>query len=292
MQITESLIERIARRVFNAMFPSALRSSGAVISGSGSSVSYAAEAGHASNADNATNASNVPWSGVSGKPDTATRWPSWSEVTSKPTTFPPSSHTHPWGDVTGKPDTATRWPTWSEVTSKPTSKTAWGQTFWDSNGSPATISGDMTSVGNISFSASGKNIGGVLYFDTINNRIGIGVSSPSQAMHVSGNILATGGVTALSDIRKKNIITYKWSPAISAIAAAPIARYTMKDDKDKKERIGSIAQYWRDVMPEAVFEGEDGILSMDYGTISLVSVIALAREVKRLKEEVERLRKN
>ena len=27
-------------------------------------------------------------------PSTATRWPTWSEVTSKPSTFPPSSHNH------------------------------------------------------------------------------------------------------------------------------------------------------------------------------------------------------
>lgn len=28
---------------------------------------------------------------------------SWGSVTGKPSTFPPSSHTHPWGEVTGKP---------------------------------------------------------------------------------------------------------------------------------------------------------------------------------------------
>ena len=86
--------------------------------------------------------------------------------------------------------------------------------------------------------------------------------------------------------------TYQWQPALSEIADAPIAIYTIKDDADKHRRVGSIAQYWQKVMPETVREGADGILSMDYGTISLVSVIALAREVKRLKEEVERLKKN
>lgn len=55
-----------------------------------------------------------------GLPTEATRWPAWNEVTGKPTTFAPSTHTHPWGDLTGVPDTASRWPAWSEVTSKPT----------------------------------------------------------------------------------------------------------------------------------------------------------------------------
>ena len=43
---------------------------------------------------------SLAWSSITGKPETATRWPSWSEVTSKP-------------------ETATRWPSWSEVTNKP-----------------------------------------------------------------------------------------------------------------------------------------------------------------------------
>lgn len=43
----------------------------------------------------------------------------WSSITNKPSTFPPSSHTHSWSDITGAPATATRWPTWNEVTGKP-----------------------------------------------------------------------------------------------------------------------------------------------------------------------------
>lgn len=41
-------------------------------------------------------AGSVAWGNVTGKPATATRWPSWSEVTGKPSTFAPSSHTHTW----------------------------------------------------------------------------------------------------------------------------------------------------------------------------------------------------
>lgn len=35
-----------------------------------------------------------PWSNITGAPAQATRWPTWSEVTSKPSTFPPASHSH------------------------------------------------------------------------------------------------------------------------------------------------------------------------------------------------------
>ena len=42
------------------------------------------EVGRFWSAGYADSAGTVPWSGVSSKPDTATRWPSWSEVTGKP----------------------------------------------------------------------------------------------------------------------------------------------------------------------------------------------------------------
>ena len=37
---------------------------------------------------------NLDWSYITNKPATATRWPSWGEVTGKPSSFTPSTHTH------------------------------------------------------------------------------------------------------------------------------------------------------------------------------------------------------
>jgi len=102
---------------------------------------------------------NVEWSQITGAPVFTSRWPTWSEVTDKPSAFPPSSHVHtfagltdtpgiylgqggrlvrvngtetgleftdpeaatsiPWGSITGVPDFAARWPDWAEVTGKP-----------------------------------------------------------------------------------------------------------------------------------------------------------------------------
>lgn len=76
------------------------------------------------------------------------------------------------------------------------SKTAWGRTYWTSGGVPDNISGDMSNVGNIAFQASGKNIGGTMYFDTNNHRVGINDSAPSCAFDVTGDIQASGGVAA------------------------------------------------------------------------------------------------
>ena len=644
MQITEQIIQRIARQVFNQMFPSSLRQSGAIISGSGGSVQYAAEAGHAASADsatyatsagsatsatnatNATNASNVPWSGISSKPDTATRWPAWSEVTSKPsfasvatsgsyadlsnkptiptpsgtntgyaansdyavysgtvygrytanggqqnpnyfgtnrvgflmmnTTVNSNSHYKDWmimdcysgNDVGGAVAigvnrqalgayimrSAAARESWAESAEllgthnyssyalpKSASATqsltnsvasAWGWTFTNNNGGSTKSIVDISHAGgygmhvrgyttsasvyvaqfynndgevlgiygdksikaygllsitnydntvtigsqnaqwchiynsaNIPFvfnksvhtmgaflpyTDGGSNLGsstlyfntayvraintgsnrywrgnsayginmansdivglnsiyfndvsdsyeeaiafpraavsgvvkydtfraaeGVFYFgfndgaeyitmnggmiklerpdnsssiirakntngsislDSSTNRgiyddtgggwligtdgtksflmrgnVGIGTASPSFKLHVVGGIYATGSVAQLSDIREKNIETFAWRPALEEIASAPIARYTMKDDETHRMRVGSIAQYWKQVISEAVNEDENGTLSMDYATISLVSVISLAREVRQLRAEVIRLK--
>ena len=59
--------------------------------------------------------SDIPtWSTLSGKPETATRWPAWDEVTGKPSTFIPSTHTHTKSQITDFPTT---WD-WSNITNK------------------------------------------------------------------------------------------------------------------------------------------------------------------------------
>ena len=173
------------------------------------------------------------------------------------------------------------------------SKTAWGQTYWTANGVPDSISGNMSSVGNISFSASGKNIGGIAYFDTTNSRLGIGTSSPSYALHVAGVIYAPTGVysagyvTALSYMRCKNVIGNMMIQA-EMVARAPLFLYTWKDGHDHQTHVGSSAQYWKNVLPEAVTD-HNGRLTMDYGVIALTSVISIASRMMKLEERVRLL---
>ena len=53
-------------------------------------------------------AATVPWTGVQNPPNTATRWPTWAEVTQKPTEFPPSAHQHEYTDVLNAPSARNR----------------------------------------------------------------------------------------------------------------------------------------------------------------------------------------
>lgn len=244
MQITEQIIERISRRVFNTMFSPALRQSNVVIGGSGSSVSWADNAGHANSADTAAAASSVPWNGVTSKPhipsvsaavanstltitidgtsysltDTNTWRPVVDNLTSTDTDKSLSANQGKalkgfidtltgYFDASGNAKSALKLTT--------VSKTAWGQTYWTSGGVPTSISGDLASVGNISFQTSGKNIGEVAYFDTVNKRLGIGQSSPAYALDVNGGAGFSGDVLPNADYATTaynlGSSTYRWS---------------------------------------------------------------------------------
>lgn len=335
MQITEGLIERIARKVFNAMFPSALRQNNVVTGSGGGSVQYAAEAGHAQTADtatNATNASNVPWSGVQNRPNFATVATSgnYNDLNNKPTipTVPTnvSAFNNDAGYITSSGSCA-------YATSAGTA------TYANSAGS-ASSAGYATSAGSAGYATSAGDADTLdshhaSYFintgggQTISNNlqvasvkieetneinsytgqlhlnyrvstgvtlcngggnVGIGTTSPSYKLHVAGTIYATGSITERSDIRCKDVETYQWSPTLDMIADAPIIRYSMKDDETHRMRVGSVAQYWEKMIPETVSQDNDGILSMAQGDICMVNIIALAREVRRLKEEIKQLR--
>lgn len=51
----------------------------------------------------ADNSHKHQWSNLTSVPSTASRWPSWGEVTSKPSSFPPAAHTHTAADVGAMP---------------------------------------------------------------------------------------------------------------------------------------------------------------------------------------------
>lgn len=128
--------------------------------------------------------------------------------------------------------------------------------------------------------------------------VGIGTTLPTEKLYVSGNIAATGAVTALvlsssSDIRLKDI-RKNVCLSVEEIAKAPAVEFAWKKTGDLA--VGSIAQYWQPILPQAIHK-RDNYLSMQYDVIALLASIANARrilsiekKIKELEEEVKRLK--
>ena len=94
-----------------------------------------------------------------------------------------------------------------------------------------------------------------------------------SAATFNGNVPYTGG----SDIRKKNIVSYLGA-SIEQISNAPVFNFMWKDDATHTY-VGTSAQYWQQIFPNAIVTGQDGYLSMDYAGTALAAAVITARKV-------------
>ena len=112
--------------------------------------------------------------------------------------------------------------------------------------------------------------------------VGIGTSPASgYSLDIDGSARASSFVNN-SDIRKKDVIEYDVAPGFEEVVNAPTIRFTWKQPgrmNNRGECVGSIAQYWRNAIPEAVVEDADGYLSMQYDVIALLSCVSVAKKV-------------
>ena len=60
--------------------------------------------------------------------------------------------------------------------------------------------------------------------------------------------------------------------------------YNRTDSKDKSKKVGVIAQEIKEVLPEVVFEQEDGMLGVSYGNIVGVLIEAIKEQQKQIDE--------
>ncbi|MCW0484649.1 tail fiber domain-containing protein [Gaoshiqia sediminis] len=123
----------------------------------------------------------------------------------------------------------------------------------------------------------------------VSSNIGIGIT-PTQKLHVSGNILASGEVTAYSDKRLKSDVK-PLSTAIDKISKLNPVEYI----KDDKKSIGFIAQELREIYPEFVLgvETENSYLSVNYSQIVAVLTKSIQEQqamINELQKEVKELR--
>jgi len=104
----------------------------------------------------------------------------------------------------------------------------------------------------------------------------------------SGNWAAAGNVTAYSDERLKTNWRDLPSNLVAQLADVKVGVYDRTDAN--MTQVGVSAQSLQQIMPEAVQEDKDGMLSVSYGNAALAACIALAKEVQSLKAEIAALK--
>ena len=112
-------------------------------------------------------------------------------------------------------------------------------------------------------------------------QVGIGTSSPSEKLNVSGNILATGTITPNSDIAFKKDIK-PLTNVLNKVTQLLGINFTYKNNNEKS--MGLVAQDVEKVFPELV-RGEEGNKSLNY--MGLTG--ALIEAIKELSARIEAL---
>ncbi|MBK8495690.1 MAG: tail fiber domain-containing protein [Chitinophagaceae bacterium] len=125
--------------------------------------------------------------------------------------------------------------------------------------------------------------------------VGIGIATPSEKLHVIGNILASGTITP-SDLRYKKNIQELNSP-LSKLKQVRGVTYQYKTDEFPKMgftdavQIGFIAQEVEKVFPELVVTGKNGYKGIDYSKITPVLLEAIKDQQKQIDELNRKLEK-
>lgn len=115
--------------------------------------------------------------------------------------------------------------------------------------------------------------------------VAIGNVAPTERLHVTGNILASGDVTAFSDARLKTDVVRIDSP-LERVKGIEGVLYT---DTEGNRKTGVIAQQVQAVLPEAVHGNESGYLSVAYGNMVGLLVECVKAQQAQIDELVRKL---
>jgi hypothetical protein len=120
-------------------------------------------------------------------------------------------------------------------------------------------------------SSAATTVGSLTVDNVVMDGATIGHSSDTDLMTLaSGSLTVAGDVILSSDARlKSNLISLMQLDA---------KRYTMKADKEQKQKIGLLAQEVQKVFPELVSEDKNGMLAVNYQALVPVLINALKEQ--------------
>jgi hypothetical protein len=110
--------------------------------------------------------------------------------------------------------------------------------------------------------------------------VGIGTTTPTEKLHVIGNALISGSVTAASyitssDENLKDIIS----------TDGDVIKYKWKNKQDDLVHIGYSAQEKREFYPDAVHENAEGFLALNYIEILVDKIRSLEKSIELLQNK-------
>ena len=122
-------------------------------------------------------------------------------------------------------------------------------------------------------------------------QLGIGVTDPTQKLHVGGNILADSFLYT-SDINlKENISPLNGLDIISQLSGV---RFSWKDTGEQE--VGVIAQEVEAVLPELVVTDEEtGVKLVQYSNLVAPLIEAVneqRRELERIEQDIKQIKQN
>jgi hypothetical protein len=120
-----------------------------------------------------------------------------------------------------------------------------------------------------------------------NVKVGIGTNSPTEKLHVVGNVVVSGTVTATtltqSDRRLKTQIASLPSP-IEVLKKIEGVSYYWKSNDDRAKQYGVIAQEIEKVLPDIVKTNDAGFKAVNYTALIPFLVEAIKEQQKQIDE--------
>ena len=134
-------------------------------------------------------------------------------------------------------------------------------------------------------SSAATTVGSLTVDNVVMDGATIGHSSDTDLMTLaSGSLTVAGDVILSSDARlKSNIVTL--GPTLISLMQLDAKRYTMKADKEQKQKIGLLAQEVQKVFPELVSEDKNGMLAVNYQALVPVLINALKEQEGKIKAQ-------
>lgn len=247
---------------------------------------------------------SIAWARLVNIPAFASRWPTFSEVTDKPATYPPSAHNQDWSTLLNVPAFASRWPAWGEVSGKPAlyPPADHSHPYLPLDG--GVVQGATRFVNGV-LMAAGE---GLVYGEGHSVLVRSGPSSAykfygfeenGNFVARNGSVVAAGGFDFGSSLKLKDIDgAQPYGLAEVERMELAVGKYKPAYNNDNRRRLFFVAEQLADLVPEAVdlegveFNGER-VASVKLDQLLPVLARAIqevANDNRQMRAEIEALK--